>query len=865
MNLLDVVREVRRHLEENGRLSLRMLRRQFELDDDALEEVIEELVDVQRVARREENALAWSAATPPVGTPPPARDPRAYTPKHLAEKILTSRCALEGERKQVTVLFADVKGSMELAEQVDPEEWHGIMDRFFAILAEGVHRFEGTVNQYTGDGIMALFGAPIAHEDHAQRACYAALHLREELRRYADELRREHGLNFSVRMGLNSGEVVVGKIGDDLRMDYTAQGHTVGLAARMEQLADAGKVLPDRAHGEARLGLLPAPRSRAVRDQGGARAGARLRARGRGPDAHAPRRLARARLLQVRRPRRARWPLSRRRSSGRSRATRRSSAWSPSAGTGKSRLCYEFAERCRAREIPVYEGHGVAHGKAIPLLPVLEFLRSYFGITEHDTARAARDKIAGRMLLLDETLAEGLPLMFDFLGVPDPERPAPPLGPEARQRQLFDVMRRLARARSAREPAVDLFEDLHWFDRASEAFLENARRDRARQPRRSLLLNFRPEYHAAWMQRSYYQQLPLLPLGPEAIEELFADLLGSDPSLQRLRELIQERTGGNPFFIEEIVQSLVETGVVAGARGAYRLVTPVEEVGRARDRAERARGADRPLARAREETAADGGGHRQEVLRADSPARGRARRRRAFRCSPCSDEREFLYQEALYPEAEYSFKHPLTQEVAYRSQLAERRARVHARGRARDRGSRLGEARRACGAPRLPLGACGRRSGSGEVASAGGRVGGAQQSCRGAAALGERAAAPGHAPGDAGEPRRESSRARPDHESPRSYRAIWRTRQPRFSEKARELATRSGDPHVLSQVLNGFGYLRLLRRGRHRGPGPAPRVDSARRRGDETTHQRELREAHRLFLEIGAPIRAEQVATQLRP
>src|SRR5206468_11729099 len=162
----------------------------------------------------------------PLGASAPAatRDPSAYTPKHLAEKILTSRAALEGERKQVTVLFADVKGSMELAEQVDPEAWHRIMDRFFHLLADGVHRFEGTVVQFTGDGIMALFGAPIAHEDHAQRACWAALHLREPLRRYADELRLSKGLSFSVRMGLNSGEVVVGKIGDDLRMDYTAQG-----------------------------------------------------------------------------------------------------------------------------------------------------------------------------------------------------------------------------------------------------------------------------------------------------------------------------------------------------------------------------------------------------------------------------------------------------------------------------------------------------------------------------------------------------------------------------------------------------------------------------------------------------------------
>ena len=191
---------------------------------------------------------------------PPPREPRTYTPKHLAEKILTSRSALEGERKQVTILFADVKGSMDLASELDPEEWHRIMDRFFQILAEGVHRFEGTVNEYRGDGIMALFGAPIAHEDHAQRACYAALHLRDALRRYADELRIGKGINFAVRMGLNSGEVVVGKIGDDLRMDYTALGHTANLAARMEQIAAAGFDLSLRAYCETRLRLLSAPR-----------------------------------------------------------------------------------------------------------------------------------------------------------------------------------------------------------------------------------------------------------------------------------------------------------------------------------------------------------------------------------------------------------------------------------------------------------------------------------------------------------------------------------------------------------------------------------------------------------------------------
>src|SRR5207302_7578711 len=173
----------------------------------------------------------------PLAAPTITPEPRSYTPRHLVEKILASQSALRGERKLVTVLFADVVRSMELAERVDPEEWHRLLDRLFRVLAGGIHRYEGTINQYTGDGIMALFGAPIAHEDHAQRACAAALDLAREPRAPADGVRRESGLEFSVRMGLNSGEVVVGRIGDDLRMDYTAQGHVVGLAARARESA----------------------------------------------------------------------------------------------------------------------------------------------------------------------------------------------------------------------------------------------------------------------------------------------------------------------------------------------------------------------------------------------------------------------------------------------------------------------------------------------------------------------------------------------------------------------------------------------------------------------------------------------------
>ena len=500
--------------------------------------------------------------------------PLAYTPKHLAEKILTSRGALEGERKQVSVLFADLKGSMELAEAVDPEELHQIMDRFFEVLAEGVHRFEGTVNQYTGDGIMALFGAPIAHEDHAQRACYAALHLRDGLKRYADELRRTKGVSLSVRIGLNSGEVVVGKIGDDLRMDYTAQGHTVGLAQRMEQRAAADSTYLTEHTARLVEGYFQ------LRDLG------EFDLKG----VSAP---LRAYELQGVGVLRTRLDLSRSRGFSKFVGRDREMASLESAleaaiaghgqvvgvvadaGTGKSRLCLEFVERCRARGIRVNEAHCPAHGKTIPYLPLLEMLRSIFGIAERDSDHEARRKIAGELMLLDDTFQTLLPILFDFMGVADPAKPAPAMSPEGRQQQLFAFVRHLAQARSAHEPAVLFLDDLHWIDPGSDAFLAHSV-DAAAPTRTLWLVNFRPEYHAEWMSQSYYQQLPLRPLPPEAITELLSDLLGTDPSVAGLPARIHARTGGNPFFIEEVVQSLVESGTLAGTKGAYRLVASVD-------------------------------------------------------------------------------------------------------------------------------------------------------------------------------------------------------------------------------------------------------------------------------------------------
>jgi len=617
----------------------------------------------------------------PVTSEPPAalpdRAPTDYTPKHLVEQILQSKASLEGERKQVTVMFADVKGSMELADQVGAESWHRILDRFFQILSNGVHRFEGTVNQYTGDGIMALFGAPLAHEDHAQRACYAALWLRNELRDYADELRRTESLSFSVRIGLNSGEVVVGKIGDDLRMDYTAQGLTVGLAQRMEQLAAADSTYLTqhtanlvegffslRALGEFALKGVTEPLSVFELESTGSLRTRLELSRARGFSRFVGRREEFAVLDAA----------LKRTLDGQGGVV----GVVADGGVGKSRLCLEFVERCRAQEVPVFQAHCPAHGKLIPLLPVHELLHDVFGIVENDSDQIIREKIAGRMLLLDRTFDDSLPLVFDFLGVPDADRALEVSDPAQQQREMQILVRRLVQARSAREPTVILLDDVHWIDSGSDEFLAGLAETVA-GTRTLLLLNFRPEYSAPWMSDSSYQQLPLHPLSAEATDELLAHLVGGDKSTAPLRPLIRERTAGNPFFVEEIVQSLVESGSLSGTRGAYTLQgsiehlqipTSVQAILTARiDRLERR---DKAVLHC---AAAIGRKFAEPLLRqvCELPEDEFEQSVTALRRA------EFIQEEALYPHMEYAFRHPLTHEVAQGSQLKERRAEIHAR------------------------------------------------------------------------------------------------------------------------------------------------------------------------------------------
>ena len=598
-----------------------------------------------------------------------------HTPKHLAEKILQSKSALEGERKQVTVLFADVKGSMELAEQLDPEEWSAIMNRVFQILSDGVERFEGFVDKFTGDGIMALFGAPIAREDHAQRACYAALHLRDEVRRFASELRQERGLDVAMRIGINSGEVVVGTIGDDLRMDYTAQGHTVGLAQRMEGLAEVGRIYLTAATAQRIEGFFT------LEDLG------QFHVKGATAPVHAYALEGLGRL---------RTGFDRSRARGLSRFVGRDDemrilesalaraehgegqviAVVAPPGTGKSRLCFELVERCRAKGLTVLEAQALAHGRSIPLRPLLEMFRQRFGITECDTDLAARDKIAGALLLLDPSFAEILPATFDFMGVPDPLRPAPPIAPEAAQRRMLEHFRRIVRADSRDRTVVTLIEDLHWLDDASDRFVAELV-EIASTTRMFLLLSFRPEYAADWTKRSSVQQIALQPLGPEAVREMLAAAIGDAPSVRGLAERIHARTGGNPFFAEEIVQALIEDGSLAGIPGAYGLTRAIEQV---------------PLPETVQNVLAariDRLGLREKRVLQTAAVIGRELPRSllAAVCDVTGAEldealaalrrAEFLFESALYPHVEYAFKHPLTHEVAYQSQLGARRTTVH--------------------------------------------------------------------------------------------------------------------------------------------------------------------------------------------
>jgi class 3 adenylate cyclase len=621
--------------------------------------------------------------------PLPPRRPADYTPRHLAERILTLRSSLEGERKQVTVLFADVKDSVALSRRVDAEEWHAILDRYFQILSAGIHRFEGTVNQYTGDGIMALFGAPFAHEDHAQRACHAALELRRELEGFAVSLLRDRGFDFGVRMGMGCGEVVVGRIGDDLRMDYTAQGETVGLAARLQQLAEPGQIAMSEAVASLADGYFEL-REAGVHTLAGI------------PEA------VPVFLLVGRGPLRTRLDLASAR--GLSPLVGRDAALASlerafgqaggghglcvgiegEAGVGKSRVCQEFAELCRARGARVFEAHCPAHGRTLPGFAVRELLRAFFGLTEDAGVgkQAEGERIAADPVFAAPDSEDLLDAALAALHLPAraARASAPP------EELLAALLLALIEDRSAEGPLLVCVDDLHWIDAESDAQLAHLVAE-VPDSRCLLLVNFRPEYRAAWQESAEFHQLGLRPLDQEQCQAVLGERMGEDPSLEELRRLLIERAGGNPLFLEELVRSLCEQGHLEGSRGALR-------AGRSLERVELP-ATLQPILAARIDRLDE---RQKRLLQIASVIGFQFEAAILLRVAELSEaeldvclrelrDAEFVHRKSLYPNAPFAFVHPLTREVAYGSLLSAPREKLHAAVALaiEDEGQRLGE------------------------------------------------------------------------------------------------------------------------------------------------------------------------------
>ena len=614
--------------------------------------------------------------------------PETYTPKHLAEKILTSKSALEGERKQVTVLFADMKGSMELLADRDPEEARKILDPILEHMMEAVHRYEGTVNQVMGDGIMALFGAPLAHEDHAVRACYAALRMQESVKKYAEAVQKTEGIPIQIRVGVNSGEVVVRSIGSDLKMDYTAVGQTTHLAARMEQMAMPGSILMTADTLSLSEGFVQVKPLGPVNVKGLTEPVEVYEITGAGP-VRSRLQAAAARGLTRFVGRTAEFETLcqalERAGAGRGQVV----ALVGEPGVGKSRLFWEFTHSRRTVDWLILESGSVSYGKATPYLPLIDLLKAYFKITDRDDQREIREKVTGKLLTLDKALEPTLPAFLTLLdvAVEDPSAGSGQaiwqnLDPPQRRQRTLDAVKRLLLRESQVQPLLVVIEDLHWIDSETQALLDSLI-ESLPTARLLLLVNYRPEYQHGWGSKTYYTQLRIDPLPPESAEDLLQALLGSDSSLAPLKQLLIARTEGNPFFLEESIRTLVETKFLVGERGSYRLEKTLESTQvPATVQAVLAARIDRlppDEKRLLQSAAVIGKDVRLVLLQAIADQSEEEISRGLIRLQAA----EFLYETSLFPEVEYTFKHALTHEVAYGSLLQERRhvlARSNCRG-----------------------------------------------------------------------------------------------------------------------------------------------------------------------------------------
>ena len=615
--------------------------------------------------------MAAAAVTPP--TPTEFAAPRSYTPKHLAEKILVSRSALEGERKQVTVLFVDVSGFTALSERLDPEDVHRLMTRAFELMLAEVHRYEGTVNQFLGDGIMALFGAPIAHEDHARRALQAALGIRTVLGAYEDELRQGRGITFQVRQGLNTGLVVVGSIGTDLRMDYTAVGDTTNVAARLLQAAERGRILIAEATQRLTEGYFHTRALGELRVKGKAEpllafeviASKEARTRldvsaERGLTPYVGRERELQLLLQC---------------FEKAKAGQGQTVFVVGeAGIGKSRLLYEFRRRV-GDEATWVEGRCMSFGQSIAFHPITDMLKRNFRIEEGDAEGAIARKVERGVVLLGEDLRPLLPYLYYLLSIDPGDAAVATMDPQQRRGEIFDALRRLLVRASAVRPQILVHEDLHWIDKASEESLLFTA-DSVPTNRILHILTYRTGYRHPFGEHSYHTRIALSTLSNEDSVQMAHAALGASDLPENLRALIVRKAEGNPFFVEEVVKSLQELGAIRRVDDRYVLGTRLDEIV--------IPDSIQDVIMARIDRLADAP---KKTLQLASVIGREFTRRLLDRIGDIRERTEeflrdlkaieLIYEKTLFPELAYMFKHALTHEVAYNSLLRQRRKELH--------------------------------------------------------------------------------------------------------------------------------------------------------------------------------------------
>jgi len=617
-------------------------------------------------------ALADAAQPAAASSRPVAPSPKIRVASGHADTAIPS----DGERKTVTALFADIKGSTALEQDLDPEEARAIIDPALKLMIAAVNRYDGYVVQSTGDGIFAMFGAPLAHEDHPQRALYAAIRMQEDLRRYAASLRERGSAPIEIRIGVNTGEVVVRAIQTAAgHAEYTPIGHTNNLASRMQTVAATGTIATTddtrklcegyftfRSIGPTRVkGVSEAVNVHEVTGLGPLRTRLQASAR-RGLSKFVGRE---GELVQMKRA----LDIAK---SGHGQIV----AAVGEAGVGKSRLLFEF-QAVIPPGFAVLETLSVSHGKASAYLPLIELFKSYFEIVPDDDARRRREKIAGKILMLDRALEDTLPYIFTLLEVAEGDDELSRLDPEIRRRRTLDAIKRVLLRESLRQPLIVIFEDLHWLDDGSRALL-NLLADSIGTARIMMLLNYRPEFTHSWGNKTYYTQLRLDPLGIESGEEMLQALLDDGHELAPLKRLIIEKTEGNPFFMEEIVQALFEQGALlrngtiklAKSLSAIQIPSTVQAVLASRidrlppDQKELLQtlaviGKEFPLRLVREIS-----GKPDEELQ---------------RLLSGLQMSEFIYEQPAVSDVAYVFKHALSQQVASGSALQERRRVLHQR------------------------------------------------------------------------------------------------------------------------------------------------------------------------------------------